>query len=109
MHSLLTPVQNIALDDVSMAGAEEEEEKEEDLAEDVSGIMGSQDTLVIAHSNGVFHHHIQWCACLGSAPITSNCSDMVCFQPVSSAPRLLSHLMCLTIFTWILWIARLQV
>src|SRR5882724_5156917 len=27
-------------------------------------------------------------------PITSNCSDMVCFQPVSSAPRLLSHLMC---------------
>src|SRR5882724_10023309 len=46
-----------------MAGA-----KEEDLAEDVSGIMGSQDTLVIAHSNGVFHHHIQWCACPGSAP-----------------------------------------
>src|SRR5882672_5354309 len=25
-------------------------------------------TLVIAHSNGVFHHHIQWCACPGSAP-----------------------------------------
>ena len=61
------PVQNIALVKVSMAGAEEEEEKEEDLAEDVSGIMGSQDTLVIAHSNGVFHHRIQWCACL-SAP-----------------------------------------
>jgi len=54
------------LDDVAMAGAEEE-----DLAEDVSGIMGSQgsqDTLVIAHSNGVFHHHIQWCAFPGSAP-----------------------------------------
>src|SRR5882724_6993821 len=46
-----------------MAGA-----KEEDIAEDVSGIMESQDTLVIAHSNGVFHHHIQWCACPGSAP-----------------------------------------
>jgi len=57
------PVQRDALDDVAMAGAEEE-----DLAEDVSGIMGSQDTLVIAHSNGVFHHHIQWCACPGSAP-----------------------------------------
>jgi len=51
-----------------MAGAEEEEEQEEDPPEDVSGIMGGQDTLVIAHSNGVFHHHIQWCACLGSAP-----------------------------------------
>src|SRR5882724_8753664 len=62
------PVQSIALDDVSMAGAEEEEEQEENLAEDVSGIMGGQDTLVIAHSNGVFHHCIQWCACLASAP-----------------------------------------
>src|SRR5882724_4426980 len=38
--------------------------------------------------------------------ITSNCSDKVCFQPVSSSPRLLSHLMCLTIFTWMLWDAR---
>src|SRR5882672_8093630 len=36
--------------------------QEADLLEDVSGIMGGQDTLVIAHSNGVFHHHIQWCA-----------------------------------------------
>ena len=86
------PVQSVALD-VSMAGAEEEEEKEEeekeeeekeeeekeeeekeeeekeeDLADDVFGIMGGQDTLIIAHSNGVFHHCIQWCACLGSAP-----------------------------------------
>jgi len=51
-----------------MAGAEEEEEQEADLLEDVSGIMGGQDTLVIAHSNGVFHHHIQWCAGPGSAP-----------------------------------------
>ena len=46
---------------MSMAGAEEEEEQEEDPPEDVSGIMGGQDTLVIAHSNGVFHHCIQWC------------------------------------------------
>jgi len=51
-----------------MAGADEEEEKEEDLPENVSQIMGHQDTLVIAHSNGVFHHHIQWCACPGSPP-----------------------------------------
>jgi len=51
-----------------MAGADEEEEQVEDLPEDGSGIMGSQDTLVIAHSNGVFHHCIQWCACLGSPP-----------------------------------------
>jgi len=51
-----------------MAGAKEEEEQEADLLEYFSGIMGGQDTLVIAHSNGVFHHHIQWCACPGSAP-----------------------------------------
>src|SRR5882724_9013186 len=63
------PVQRNPLDDdVSMAGAEEEEEQEEDPPEDASGIMGSQDTLVIAHSNGVFHHHIQWCAFPGSSP-----------------------------------------
>ena len=62
------PVQRNPWEDVSMAGAEEEEEQEADLLEDFSGIMGSQDTLVIAHSNGVFHHHIQWCACPGSAP-----------------------------------------
>jgi len=53
---------------VSLAGAEEEEEQEADPLEDISWIMGSQDTLVIAHSNGVFNHHIQWCACPGSAP-----------------------------------------
>jgi len=92
------------LDDVAMAGAEEE-----DLAEDISGIMGSQDTLVIAHSNGVFHHHIQWCACPGSAPITSNFSGMVYFWPVLSAPRPLSLFMCLTIFTWMPWNSRLLV
>ena len=40
----------------------------EDLPEDVSGITGSQDTLVIAHINGFFHHRIQWCAFLGSPP-----------------------------------------
>src|SRR5882672_12856629 len=40
-------------------------------------------------------------------PITFNCSDMVCFQPVSSAPRLLSHFQFLTIFTWMQWNARL--
>src|SRR5882724_11403938 len=51
-----------------MAGADEEEEQEEDLPENVSQIMGHQDTLVIAHSNGVFHHHIQWCAFPGSPP-----------------------------------------
>src|SRR5882724_4991856 len=62
------PVQRNPLDDdASMAGAEEEEEQEEDPPEDVSGIMGGQDTLVIAHSNGVFHHCIQLCACLGSS------------------------------------------
>jgi len=90
-----------------MAGAEEEKEQEEDLTEYVPEIMGGQDTLVIAHSNGVFHHHIQWCAFPGSSPITSNCSDMVCFQTVSSTPRLHSHLQCLTIFTWMPWNARL--
>src|SRR5882672_6847399 len=62
------PVQRNLWEDVSMAGAKEEEEQEADLLEDVSGIMGGQDNLVIAHSNGVFHHHIQWCACPGSAP-----------------------------------------
>src|SRR5882672_6574579 len=40
-------------------------------------------------------------------PITSNCSDMVCFQPVSSTPRLCAHLQFLTIFTWMPWNARL--
>src|SRR5882724_1001161 len=49
------PVQRNPLDDASMAGADEEEEQEEDLPENVSQIMGHQDTLVIAHSNGVFH------------------------------------------------------
>jgi len=39
-------------------------------------------------------------------PITSNYSGMVYSQPVSSAPRLLSLLMCLTIFTWMPWSAR---
>src|SRR5882724_10433911 len=53
------PVQRNPLDDVSMAGAEGEEEQDEHLPEDVSGIMGIQDTLVIAQSNGIFHHHIQ--------------------------------------------------
>src|SRR5882672_10986617 len=46
----------------------QEEEQEEDLPEYVPEIMGGQDTLVIAHRNGVFHHGIQWCAFLGSAP-----------------------------------------
>src|SRR5882724_3728903 len=62
------PVQRNPLDDVSMAGAYEEEEQEEDPPENLSQSMGHQDTLVIAHSNGVFHHHIQWCACPGSPP-----------------------------------------
>jgi len=54
------PVQRNSIDDdVSMAVAWEEEEQEEDIPEDVSGIMGGQDTLDIAHSNGVFHHDIQ--------------------------------------------------
>src|SRR5882724_7750719 len=35
----------------------------------------------ITASNGVLAQDLP--------PITSNCSDMVCFQPVSSAPRLL--------------------
>ena len=50
-----------------MAGAEEEvEDKVEEVeAPDVCGNVAGQDTLVIAHSNGVFHHRIQWCACLG--------------------------------------------
>ena len=42
-------------------------------------------------------------------PITSNFSGQVYFQPVSSAPRPLSLLMCLTIFTWMPWNARLLV
>jgi len=54
---------------------------------------------VIAHSNG-FHHQIQWCACPGSPHITSNCSDMVCFQPVSPAKTAFTFDV-LTIFTWI--------
>jgi len=63
-----------------MAGAEEEEEQEADLLEDVSGIMAGQDTLVIAHSNGVFHHHINGVLAQDLPPITSNCSDMVYFS-----------------------------
>jgi len=86
------------------------EPKEEDLAEDVSGIMGSQDTLVIAHSNGVFHHHIQWCACPGSAPHHNQLfRHGLFFKPVFICPRPLSLLMCLTIFTWMPWNARLLV
>ena len=89
-----------------MAGAEEEEEKEEDLAEDVSGIMGSQVLLslltVMGFSITIYNCVLAW----DLPPITSNCSDMGCFQPVSSTPRLLSHLMCLTIFTWMPWNAR---
>src|SRR5882724_11637841 len=42
-------------------------------------------------------------------PITSNFSGIVYFQPVSSTPRPLSLLMCLTIFTWMPWNARLLV
>src|SRR5882672_11447537 len=49
----------------------------------------------ITTSNGVLAQDLP--------PITSNCSDMVYFQPVSSAPRLLSLLMCLTTFTWMPW------
>ena len=53
------PVQRNPVDDVSMAGADEQEEQVEDLPEDVSRITGSQDALVIDHSNGFFHHHIK--------------------------------------------------
>ena len=61
------PAQRNAWEDVRMAGAEEEaEDKVEEVeAPDVCGNVAGQDTLVIAHSNGVFHHRIQWCACLG--------------------------------------------
>src|SRR5882724_5050338 len=40
----------------------------------------------ITTSNGVFAQDLPH--------ITCNCSDMVCFQSVSSSPSLLSHLMC---------------
>src|SRR5712664_986393 len=53
----------------------------------------------ITTSNGVLAQDLP--------PITSNSSDMVCFQPVSSTPRLHSNLQCLTIFTWMPWNARL--
>jgi hypothetical protein len=58
------PVQSNPLEYVSTPGAEEEEDEEEPMPSEVGG----QDTLVIAHSTGIFHHHIQWCACPGSAP-----------------------------------------
>jgi len=96
------PVQRDALDDVAMSGA-----KEEDLAEDVSGIMGSQDTLVISHSNGVFHHHIQWwCLPRIRPPSHPTFQAWSNFRPVSSAPRPLALLMCLTILTWMPWNAK---
>jgi len=65
-----------------MAEAEEEEEQEADLLEDVSGIMGGQDTLVIAHSNGVPSPHPMVCF-PGSSPHHTQLFRHGLFQPVS--------------------------
>jgi len=50
------------------------------LLEDVSGIMGSQDTLVIAHNNGFSITTSNGVLAQDLPPITSNCSDMVYFS-----------------------------
>jgi len=72
--------------------------------------MGSQDTLVIAPSNGVFSSpHFNGVLAQDQPPITTNFSGMVYFQASVICPRPLSLLMCLTIFTWMPWNARLLV
>jgi len=92
-------------EDVSMAGAEEEEEQEADLLEDVSGIMVSGYSCHCSQQWGfpsphpmvflprICPHHIQL-------------FRHGLFSPNVICPRLLSLLMCLTIFTWIPWNAR---
>jgi len=56
------------LEDVSMAGAKEEEEQEADLLEDVSGLWAVRILLSLLTAMGFSFTHIQWCACPGSAP-----------------------------------------
>jgi CxC2 like cysteine cluster associated with KDZ transposases len=50
--------------DMPMVGAEEEEHE---AHEDGCRNMPIRNTMVIAHSNGIFHHRIQWCVCTGCA------------------------------------------
>jgi len=71
--------------------------------------MGSQDTLVIAHSKwGFFITTFNGVLSQDQPPTTSNFSAWSIFTSVVR-PRLLSLLMCLTIFTWMPWNARLLV
>jgi len=79
-----------------MAGAEEEEEQEADYLKMFLGLWAVMDTLCIATAMGFSITTSNGVLAQDLPPITSNCSDMVYFQPVSSAPRLLSLLMCLT-------------
>ena len=67
-HGESCPVQRNPLEYVSTPGAEAGEDEEEPMPSEVGRNVGGQDTLIIAHSTGIFHHHIQWCACPGSAP-----------------------------------------
>jgi CxC2 like cysteine cluster associated with KDZ transposases len=58
------PCPEHAWEDVTTVGVDE---VEEEVHADGAWNTGGQDTAVIAHSNGIFQHHIQWCACHRSA------------------------------------------
>ncbi len=64
-HGQPCPAHREPWEDVPIVG---EEEAAQEVHEDGSWNMGGQDTMVIAHSNGIFQHCIQWCACTGSSP-----------------------------------------
>jgi len=67
------------LDDASMAGADEEEEQEEDLPENVSQIMGIKILLSLLTAMG-FPSPDPMCSCPGSPQSHPTCSDMSVFS-----------------------------
>jgi len=92
----ILPVQRNPLDDVSMAEQMKRRSKRRIYLKMFLRVWAIKILLSLLTAMGFPSPH-PMCAFPGSPHITSNCSDMVCFQPVSSGPRLLSHLMCLTI------------
>jgi len=101
------PVQRNPLDDVSMAGADEEESKRRIYLKMFLRVWAIKILLSlltamgfsITTSNGVLSQDLP----------TSHPTVQTWSSARSSSPRLLSHLMCLTIFTWMPWNARLLV
>jgi len=85
------------LEDVSMAGAEERRSKGRFYLKMFLGLWEVRILLSLSQ-HGVFHHHINGVLAQDLPPITIQLFRHGYFQPVSSAPRLLSLLMCLTTF-----------